>query len=59
MSHPAFSLKRRQIIPTLNIELQEYQHLKTGARHFHLQATDNNNVFLVAFLTRQSTFSRS
>jgi Zn-dependent M16 (insulinase) family peptidase len=51
MTHPAFNLIRRQQISTLNVELQEYQHLKTGARHFHLQANDNNNVFLVAFLT--------
>lgn len=51
MSHPSFYLKRRHFISSLKIEFQEYQHIKTGARHFHLQAADNNNVFLVAFLT--------
>ncbi|MEN8220833.1 MAG: insulinase family protein [Pseudomonadota bacterium] len=47
----AFTLVRQARIPSLNIELEEYRHLATGARHLHLSAEDNNNVFLVAFLT--------
>ncbi len=50
MSAP-FSLINRNAVPSLNVELQEYRHDKTGARHLHLQSEDNNNVFLVAFLT--------
>jgi Zn-dependent M16 (insulinase) family peptidase len=51
MSHPAFSLIRQARIPSLNIEVEEYRHIKTQARHLHLSADDNNNTFLVAFLT--------
>ncbi len=51
MSHPTFSLIRQTQIPSLNIDIEEYQHLKTGAKHLHLSADDNNNAFLVAFLT--------
>lgn len=51
MSHPAFTLVRQAPIPSLKIELQEYRHRKTGARHLHLVAEDNNNAFLVGFLT--------
>ena len=51
MAHPAFTLIRQARIPTLNIEVEEYRHLATGARHLHLSADDNNNAFLVAFLT--------
>jgi hypothetical protein len=51
MSHPAFTLVRQAKISSLNIEIEEYRHLQTGARHLHLAAEDNNNAFLVAFLT--------
>jgi Zn-dependent M16 (insulinase) family peptidase len=51
MSHPAFSFIRKARIPSLNIDVEEYQHVATGARHLHLSADDNNNAFLVAFLT--------
>jgi len=51
MSHPAFSLLRQVRINNLNLEVQEYHHLVTGARHLHLAAEDDNNAFLVAFLT--------
>jgi Zn-dependent M16 (insulinase) family peptidase len=51
MSHPAFKSIRSVEIPTLNLEYQEYQHQKTGARHIHLASEDTNNAFLVAFLT--------
>jgi presequence protease len=51
MSHPAFTLVRQAKIHSLNIDIEEYRHLATGARHLHLSADDNNNAFLVAFLT--------
>ncbi len=51
MPHPAFRLTRQARIPSLNIDVEEYRHLVTGARHLHLSSDDNNNVFLIAFLT--------
>ncbi|RKZ57275.1 MAG: peptidase M16 [Candidatus Parabeggiatoa sp. nov. 3] len=51
MSHPAFTFVRQDRIPSLNVDVEEYRHIKTGARHLHLSAEDNNNAFLVAFLT--------
>ncbi len=51
MSHPAFETLREVSIPSLNIVLQQYRHTGTGASHFHLRADDQNNAFLVAFLT--------
>ncbi len=46
-----FEELRRYPIESLNMEFQEYRHIKTGARHFHLAADDDQNAFLVAFLT--------
>ncbi|CAK0744779.1 presequence protease [Gammaproteobacteria bacterium] len=51
MSNETFSLLRRQEVPSLNLTVEEYRHRVTGARHFHLAAEDDNNAFLVAFLT--------
>ena len=51
MSHPAFTLVRQAPISSLKIVVEEYRHLVTNARHLHLAAEDNNNAFLVAFLT--------
>ncbi|UTA46497.1 insulinase family protein [Simiduia sp. 21SJ11W-1] len=50
-AHPAFEFIRRQAVPSLNIELQEYRHRKTGAQHIHISADNNENVFLVALRT--------
>lgn len=47
----AFDEIRRYPIDSLNLEYQEYKHQKTGARHIHLAADDDQNAFLVAFLT--------
>lgn len=38
-------------IPSLKISVTEYVHQETGARHFHLTADDDNNAFLIGFLT--------
>jgi Zn-dependent M16 (insulinase) family peptidase len=46
-----FEELRRYPIESLNMEFQEYRHTKTGARHYHLSADDDQNAFLVAFLT--------
>ena len=46
-----FNLFRQQTISSLNLTVSEYQHQITGARHFHFAAEDENNAFLVAFLT--------
>ena len=56
-THPAFEHIRSHPIPALRLELQDYRHRVTGARHIHLAADDNHNAFLVAFLTvpRDST----
>jgi presequence protease len=51
MPNPAFELRRHTNIPSLKLVLEEYQHCATGARHLHLAADDNNNVFMVSFLT--------
>lgn len=50
-SHPAFRWVRSQTIPSLQLEMQEFEHLKTGARHYHLAADNPENVFLVALRT--------
>jgi len=49
--HSSFALQHEQQIPSLRLKLQVFQHRATGARHIHLAAEDNHNVFLVAFLT--------
>ena len=46
-----FELIDSQKLSALNITLEEYRHRHTGAQHFHLNANDRNNAFLVAFLT--------
>lgn len=49
--HPAFTHIRSANIPALNITLEEYHHKLTGALHYHLQADNPENVFLVALRT--------
>ncbi|SEH05840.1 insulinase family protein [Candidatus Venteria ishoeyi] len=51
MSHSSFEHLRTESIPSLNLQFEEYRHRVTGARHLHLAADDNNNVFLIGFLT--------
>ena len=59
-SHPAqnnqahslpFELKRSQHLKTLNVTVEEFEHLKTGALHYHLASDNPENVFLVALRT--------
>ncbi|NOQ70011.1 MAG: peptidase M16, partial [Gammaproteobacteria bacterium] len=49
--HPAFKWIRSERIDSLNLTLQEFRHIKTGALHYHMEAENAENVFLVAFRT--------
>lgn len=50
--HPvAFRLLRQQKIPSLKVELFEYEHEATGARHVHLACPQKENVFMVVLRT--------
>ncbi|MBC6906958.1 peptidase M16 [Saccharophagus sp. K07] len=51
VSHPAFQYVRSQTISSLNLVVEEYEHLATGAKHYHLSADNPENVFLVALRT--------
>ena len=51
LPHPSFELVRQHPIPALKLLLNEYRHGRTGARHFHISADHDENVFLVAFPT--------
>ncbi|WLF84975.1 insulinase family protein [Moraxella sp. ZY210820] len=51
-SHQDFKLISQQAMPSLGIEVQHYQHKKTGAIHYHLAHHSDENVFLVAFRTQ-------
>lgn len=51
LTHPSFEKKRSESIESLNITVEEYQHKKTGAQHYHLSSEQDENVFLVAFRT--------
>jgi Zn-dependent M16 (insulinase) family peptidase len=46
-----FTLLRRENIDSLNIRVEQYEHRKTGAMHYHLAADNSENVFLVALRT--------
>ncbi len=47
----SFTFDRAQIIDSLGVEVAEYTHQKTGAKHYHIAAENEENVFLVAFRT--------
>ncbi len=49
--HPAFQWNGSKKIDSLNVIVQEYEHIKTGALHYHIDADNKENVFLVAFRT--------
>jgi hypothetical protein len=50
-NHPAFDEIRAYTIEHLNLEIKEYVHKVTQAKHFHMATSHNENVFLVAFRT--------
>ncbi len=49
--HPAFEWVRSERIDSLNLTLQEFRHINTGALHYHMEAENTENVFLVGFRT--------
>ncbi len=57
MNDTAFTLLRSRSIASLKLDAKEYLHEPTGARHIHIAAEDDNNVFAIAFRTipRDST----
>ncbi|NRP10539.1 insulinase family protein [Marinobacterium sp. xm-d-509] len=50
-AHESFQFIRSEMINSLGIEMSEYEHKATGAKHFHLATDYDENVFLVAFRT--------
>ena len=50
-SHSSFKFLRQQSVDSLNINVQQYEHLATGALHIHLASEQTENVFLVALKT--------
>ena len=50
-SHSAFKFLRQQKIDSLNISIEQYEHITTGALHIHLASQQTENVFLVALKT--------
>ncbi|MEC8861003.1 MAG: insulinase family protein [Pseudomonadota bacterium] len=50
-THPSFQWLRSHAIPSLQLEVQEFEHIKTGARHYHLASDNPENVFMVALRT--------
>lgn len=51
IAHPAFEAIRQESIESLNIRVEQYEHKKTGAVHYHLASENSENVFLVALRT--------
>ncbi|MFW5824090.1 MAG: insulinase family protein [Marinobacter sp.] len=49
--HPAFERVRSHPIAALNLTMEEYIHHRTGARHLHMAADNDENVFFVALRT--------
>ena len=47
----SFQLLRSHFLETLQIQIEEYEHRVTGARHYHLACDNPENVFTVAFRT--------
>ena len=50
-AHPSFELVRQETIESLNLRVEQYRHLNTGAAHYHLASDSTENVFLVALRT--------
>lgn len=49
--HNAFELVKETKHPTLDQSLLEFKHVKTGARHIHIQSDDSENTFMVVLKT--------
>ncbi len=51
MCHESFEWIRSEKIESLDIIVNQFQHKKTGALHYHIAADNDENVFLVALRT--------
>ena len=51
MSNPEFELMASTQVSSLGLELRQYQHAATGARHLHFACNDSNNAFMVVLPT--------
>ena len=51
MVHTGFRQLRTKEIQSLGVQVEEYEHIQTGALHYHLAANNDENVFLVALRT--------
>ena len=50
-AHSAFEPVREESIDSLKLRVQEFRHRETGAVHYHMDADNAENVFLVALRT--------
>ena len=50
-AYPTFKPLREKTIESLNIRVEQFEHIATGAMHYHLAADNTENVFLVALRT--------
>lgn len=50
-AHPSFKFVRTETIESLGVEVAEYEHIVTGAKHYHMASDNTENVFLVALRT--------
>jgi len=51
INHYAFKHLRSQLIDTLDVNVHEFEHIKTGAMHYHFESEHEENVFMVALRT--------
>lgn len=49
--HKSFKLINVTNIKSLDIQIYRYEHINTGAEHYHIQSDNSENVFLVALKT--------
>ena len=50
-AHESFEWLRTESIESLHVNVSEYRHKKTGAMHYHIDADNDENVFLVGLRT--------
>ena len=55
---PAFRHVGSTRVESLNLEIQHYEHLATGAVHYHLATDHDENVFLVGTADHAARFHR-
>ncbi len=51
LAHSSFEFIRTVSVSALNVDVEEYQHRKTGATHYHIKADNSENVFMVGLRT--------